>query len=342
MIVINNTTYVRKEKNGITVYNAKDNIYKFYENVKYKDIVHIKKDEEKLEYLEENKEKINKNIVYTSPFRINWLISETCNLNCIYCFADDKMGKKENKMHILKTVKHILKLKTMVVGITGGEPTLNRYLYNIIDKLCGKCAICIDTNGTLPLSDKLIKKIEESNTLVRITIDTFNETTLNKVRTAKNPKLDQLKNIQTNIEKLIGAGAFFMIHTVITKLNKDELDEVANNLIALGVKRWHLYGVNYCEKCKDYYDAIKVEKKEIEGIYKYLTDKYGDQLNISVHYDEEKYNERAVILVNSDGKFFLDTIKSGIKFVGKNSKKPSRGEIKESLDVNAHCNGYLS
>lgn len=342
MIVINNTIYVRKEKNGITVYNTRDNLYKFYEDVKYRDIMHIKKDEEKLEYLEKNKEKISKNIVYTFPFRINWLISESCNLNCMYCFADDKMVKKENKMSILKTVKHILKLETMVVGITGGEPTLNPYLYDIIDELSGKCAICIDTNGTLLLSDKLIRRIKESNTLVRITIDTFDEKILNKVRTAKNPKLNQLKNIQANIEKLKIASASFMIHTVITKYNKDELDDVANNLIALGVKRWHLYGVNYCEKCKDYYDEIKVEKKELEKVYKHLTDKYGDKLNISVYYDEEKYNERAVVLVNSNGDFFVDTIKFGIKFIGENSKKPSKIEIEKSLDVKAHCNGYLN
>ena len=342
MVAINNITYVRKEENGVTVYNAEDNLYKFYENLKYRDIVHIKKDEEKLEYLEKNKEKINKNIIYTSPFRINWLISENCNLNCVYCFADDKMGKKGNKMHILKTVRHILKLNTMVVGITGGEPTLNPYIYNIIDKLCGKCAICIDTNGTVLLNDKLIKKIKESNALVRITIDTFNETILNKVRIAKSSKLDQLKNIQQNIEKLRFANALFMVHTVVTMYNKDELEALANNLIALGVKRWNLYGVNYCEKCKDYYEQIKVEKQELEDICKCLIYKYGDKLDISVHYDEEKYNERAVILVDSDGKFFLDTIKSGIRFIGKNSKKPSKNEIEKFLDVNAHCNGYLS
>lgn len=342
MIVINNTIYIRKEKNGITVYNSKDNLYKFYENIKYRDIVHIKKDEEKLKYLEKNEEKINKNIVYTFPFRINWLVCESCNLDCIYCFANDKMRKKENKMSILKTVEHILKLKTMVIGITGGEPTLNPYLYDIIDKLTGKCAICIDTNGTLPLSNKLIKKIKESNALVRITIDAFNEATLNKIRTAKNPNLNQLRNIQTNIEKLKSEDVCFMIHTVITKYNKDELDDVANNLIALGVKRWHLYGVNYCEKCKKYYDEIRVQKRELEKIYKYLTDKYGEQLNISLYYDEKKYNERAVILVNSDGKFFLDTIRSGMKFIGKNSKRPSKMEIEKFLDVKAHCNGYLS
>lgn len=342
MLVINNITYVRKEKNGITVYNAKDNLYKFYENLRYKDIAYLKKDEEKLEYLEKNKEKINKNIVYTSPFRINWLISESCNLNCIYCFADDKMWKKEKKMSILNTVKHILRLEPIVVGITGGEPTLNSYIYSVIDKLCARCAICIDTNGTVLLSDKLIKKIKESNALVRITIDTFNKITLNKIRVAKDSKLDQLKNIQLNIEKLALADAFFMVHTVVTMYNKDELDDVASNLIALGVKRWNLYGVNYCEKCKDYYTEIKVEKQELEYIYKCLTCKYGDKINISMHYDDEKYNERAVILVNSEGKFFLDTIKSGIKPIGKNSKKPSKTEIERFLNINAHCNGYLS
>ena len=149
MLEIENKIYIRPEINGITVYEKDTNLYKFYENVNFEEIKEIKGLEKVEEFLEKNKHHINTNIKFSHPFRINWLIEERCNLDCIYCFADDKMENNETRENILETANHILDLGFMNVGLSGGEPTINPYLKDVIETFKGKCSINIDTNGTL-------------------------------------------------------------------------------------------------------------------------------------------------------------------------------------------------
>ena len=96
MYNIDKELFIREELNGITVYDIVKNIYKFYEGVELKE--YFSKNE-KLEknkfnkFLEENKNAISSNIKVQYPFRINWLVSDVCNLDCIYCCANNKMNQ---------------------------------------------------------------------------------------------------------------------------------------------------------------------------------------------------------------------------------------------------------
>lgn len=341
MLNIENKLYIRSEENGITVYEKDTNLYKFFENIKITDIDETKKFEEINKFLKSKKNHINSNIKYTKPFRINWLIEERCNLDCIYCFADDKMENNETRENILETANHILELGFMNIGISGGEPTINPYLKDVIETFKGKCSINIDTNGTLKQLGDMADLLREANVLVRITIDSANEEILNKVRPSKSKKLEQLEIIKYNIKKLQQENVPIMIHTVVTQINKNYLKDIAELLIKLKVKRWHVYGVNYSEKCKEFYDKIKLTNMELNEIYTNIKKEYGDKINMSVYFDEGNYSANSVLLINSEGKFYLDSIKNGINYIGKNPKNPTLQEINKQLDIPIHCKGYL-
>ena len=341
MVEVEKKLYIREEKNGITVYEKDTNLYKFYENVNIKELENCKKFKDFEKYLNTKKEYISENIEYSQPFRINWLIEERCNLDCIYCFADDKMQNNETKENILETANHILKLGFMNVGLSGGEPTISPYLKDVIETLKGKCSINIDTNGTLPQLGELAELLKEANVLVRVTIDSTDPKILNKVRPCKNQSLKQLDIIKENITKLQDANVPIMIHTVVTQINKNHLRDIACELVKLGVKRWHMYGVNYAEKCKDIYNDIKLTNSELNEVYLAVKNEFGDKINMSVYFDEGNYSANSVLLVNSEGKFYLDSIKNGINFIGKNPKLPTLEEINNDLDTKLHCKGYL-
>jgi len=100
---IDNKLYIREEKNGITVYEKDSNLYKFYKGLNINKIQNIKEYIKVNDYLEKNNSKISTEIDFYSPFRINWLIEERCNLDCIYCFAYDKMENNETRDNILET-----------------------------------------------------------------------------------------------------------------------------------------------------------------------------------------------------------------------------------------------
>lgn len=341
MLNVNNKLYIRDEKNGITVYDKENNLYKFYEGLNidmiedlYNNLSDIK------EFLNTNTNRINRNLEYSFPLRVNWLIDERCNLDCIYCFAHDKMQNKSSKKDIIKTANHILGLNVMNLGISGGEPTLNPYLPNVIELLKGKCSINIDTNGTNRALGDMAKLLKEADVLVRITIDSTNFEILNKLRPSKN-KEEYLDIIYDNIKKLKSENVNLMVHTVVTKYNSDYLDEIAEKLISLGIRRWHLYGVNYCEKCKNIYKKIKISKSELLNIKEKLNKKYGEDLFITIYFNDGNYSANSVILIDSDGKFYLDSIFDGIKFIGNNPKAPTALEISKELDIKLHLLGYL-
>lgn len=341
MLNIEDRLYVRREKNGITVYEKDSNLYKFYENVKYEDMESINTAKDLLKYLELKKQFINDKIEFNYPFRVNWLIEERCNLDCIYCFADDKMENKETRENIIETANHILKLGFINVGLSGGEPTVSPYLKDVIEVLKGKCSINIDTNGTIRQLGEIAKILKEANVLVRITIDSANMNILNMVRPSKSHNLDQLAIIKENIIKLQNENVPMMIHTVVTQINKNHLEEIAELLLELNITRWHMYGVNYSEKCKNIYDQIKLTNKELNEVYTNVKRKYGNKINMSVYFDEGNYSANSVILINSEGNFYLDSITDGIHFIGKNPKFPKLCEINSELDIKMHCKGYL-
>lgn len=151
MKIYENELYIREEVNGVTVFEEQSNMYCFYEGMVMDDFERVFSLEDCKAFLEKNKGKISRNIDFSVPFRVNWLIEERCNLDCIYCFADDKMLFEGSNRNIIETVDYILELGVINVGISGGEPTLNPYLTDIINRFEGKCSLSIDTNGTLPL-----------------------------------------------------------------------------------------------------------------------------------------------------------------------------------------------
>lgn len=341
MYNIENRLFIRQEKNGITVF---DNVlcrYRFFESLNIEQLEQFSSVVEVDYFLEKHKELINKNIIFNSPLKVNWLIEESCNLDCIYCFANDKLNHKTAKKDVLATAKHITDLSILCVGLTGGEPTLNKFLPQIIDIFNSKCGICIDTNGTIPFSTDLLKKFKSSNALIRVTLDATDPNLLFFLRPEKVGIKDSLQKIVNNLELLKQYGINVLIETVITQKNIDKLEDVAKTLIMLGIDRWHMYGVNNCAKCRDIFDSLKVSNDEIRRVYEYLNLRFGKNIDISFTCDEKTNTANAVVLIDSEGNWFVDTMTNGIKRIGIDSKHPTLKELNETIDWKLHCFGYL-
>ena len=117
--------------------------------------------------------------------------------------------------------------------------------------------------------------------------------------------------------------------------------QTAEELIKLGVKRWHMYSVDYSEKCKDIYDSIKVTHEQMRENHANLTRKYGDKLEITSTLDDLDFRERAVLLVDSTGRFLVDTIKHGNVYIGRDPKHPTYEELMQEMNYELHKSCYL-
>ena len=341
MYSIDNELFIREELNGITIYNTIFNTYNFYEGCsisnffdKYETLTR----KNLYSYLNNYTE--TKNIKFKYPFRINWLVSDCCNLKCIYCFADNKLNfTGDNNVDYKRIVRNLLNYKPLCVGLTGGEPTLNPNLKNIISELCGRCAIIIDTNGTTQGLNMCLDLLRKSNATVRITLDSVDDSIINIVRPYfKN----SFEIIAQNIKQLLDNNINVIIHTVVTQKNIKFIPTIYDYIMDKKIVRWQLYPVCYTEKCKTIYNFIKVTDEELEQLEEVLADKNKNHIDIKIYRNKSDFSARAVLMLDSRGNYFVDTIFNGIEYCGFDFKKPSIKELENSLDIKNHIDDYFN
>ena len=342
---------LRNEDNGLIFYNRGEHLFYFYEGLFIEDLVSagVTADAEALfAFLAGKEDLLTKNVQSDSPINICWMVSGKCNLDCIYCFADNKMTDASLPTTCeMDTAKHLVSFRPVSVVLTGGEPTLNPNLKDILLFFKGKVGNVIDTNGTTPQLTKLIPAIQETHTTVRLTVDILDDDILNQVR----PRISvpgnadasyaQTEILKKNIRALTEAGVPLVVHTVFTRYNIGKLEETAEELLRLGVRRWHFYPVNYSVKCSAIYDSIKVSRQEGRAYAETLMARYGAYMKITCPINDIGDRERAVLLVDGNGRFCVDTVRHGNLYLGKDSHFPEMEDVRSGLDLALHQQAYL-
>ncbi len=346
---------LRNEQNGLTVHDRAEHLFYFCEGLFIEDLAgdsgQIAPDA--LQNLpEENRERLTKNVQSDNPFNICWMISGTCNLDCLYCFAENKMAEAgKRSCDERETAKQILHLKPLCITLTGGEPTLNPKLGEILSLVKGETSTILDTNGTTTRLAKLIPALKEAGTTVRLTVDILDDAVLDRIR----PRIGsgrredhsgeaepQTAILKRNIEALIQSGIPVVIHSVLTRYTIGKLEETAEELIRLGVKRWHFYPVNWSKKCGDFFEEIRVGREEACDYADALAARYAGELKITCPRNDIGFRERSVLLIDSSGRFLVDTVHDGSRFIGKDPTHPQKDEVLSEMNFEVHKQAYLS
>ncbi|AEH06877.1 radical SAM protein [Methanothermococcus okinawensis] len=194
-------------------------------------------------------------------------ITNRCNLNCIYCYANnyninrnikDNIHKnKKNKDMAFKTAKkaidYILEIDdNLKIQFTGGEPLLNFKLIEDTVNYCNKSysgkniSFAIQTNGTLT-DENIIKKLKKLNVAIGISLDTIDihDNILRPYKDGNSSTLDTLRGIYLLKNNNIPFG----ITSVITNKNLPYIKDFVEYLMALGVNSIS-------------FDLLKPKKKE--------------------------------------------------------------------------------
>jgi radical SAM protein with 4Fe4S-binding SPASM domain len=93
-------------------------------------------------------------------------ITNECDLNCIYCYAKNHVGKILTKQKIFSLVKESKKLGIHEIQFVGGEPFQYKYLKELIKfTIKQKIKIRIYTNG-LNINKEWIKFFKKNNNII--------------------------------------------------------------------------------------------------------------------------------------------------------------------------------
>ena len=129
-------------------------------------------------------------------------ITNACPQNCEYCYNRNRQG------HVMDTatIKHIARqLKQMGVvwlGLTGGEPLLNKDITEITESIAGDCAVKLFTTGCTLTRQQALDLKNAGLFSVSISLDHTNEKDHDRVRRYNGAFQQALKAIE--IFKTIG------------------------------------------------------------------------------------------------------------------------------------------
>lgn len=208
---------------------------------------------------------------------LKWDITYRCNLNCEHCINGDKLGKLDNELTFEEIKKIVDKLpidNINFISILGGEPTARKDFIQIM-QLFDKSNICFsfNTNGLILNNQQLLEEIKKNKHLRNIvfSLEGPNSDVNDQIRGKK-----VFEHTIKNIVKLIALKKEFnleqlsiTINTVLSKLNKEYIEEMIDMCDNLGVNQFNLLQMIEQGNAKDKHFAVSAED-EIEVAEKIL------------------------------------------------------------------------
>lgn len=215
------------------------------------------------------------------PLRVLFFeITSRCNARCEHCGSScgDFIPKDEiTGDEVRKVLREIYDknydTRKVMLNITGGEPLLRKDLFELMAyaRSLGY-SWGITSNGML-IDEKIVQKMAETEMYsVSISIDGMKETH------------ESFRKVKGSWEKIIKGLKLMMdcptikivqVTTCVCKKNIDELEELYNFLVDLGIKYWRLMEVDPIGRAKDN-DELLINPEETERMFNFVAEKQRD------------------------------------------------------------------
>ena len=227
-------------------------------------------------------------------FELCWNITARCNENCKYChrFLSPKDLTREENFKILN---NIMTSGIKNVTFTGGEALLMPYLSELI-LFCSENDIKskLITNGIL-FTDKFFNQIKNSLNYLNLSLDSISkETNLLLGRGG-----EHFENVKKCLSLVANSQINLSINSVATKINKNDLFELAKFLSDKNISEWRIFKfMPLREKAKVNEKEFEISQDEYEKLIKDLLNI--SNLNIVTRQVEDFEKQYLLILANGD------------------------------------------
>lgn len=235
---------------------------------------------------------------------VDWRITTKCNNKCSFCYGcNPAIEDIKSKEDVDKIIDFIKSVKCEAVCVTGGEPTMSKYFYYILEELYkAHITIFLSTNGTDYLKNK--EKIEPYISKLSLPLDGYDNAT-NKVGGRNEGSFDEVKSIldyyQSNPEKV---KFKLKIGTVLDrKVHPQHINRLYNLLCKYSIlSKWKIFellpeGLAQYYKTPDYdsdlYDDFKKRLKEYASESK--------QNNFEIDFAHRKDRDSAYFIILANG-----------------------------------------
>jgi MoaA/NifB/PqqE/SkfB family radical SAM enzyme len=102
-------------------------------------------------------------------------VTNACPQHCAYCYNKGRSGRTMDTTTIKRVIGELKDMGVFWLGLTGGEPLLNKDLPGIVDSAAGECAVKLFTTGS-GLTPQLARDLREAGLFsVSVSLDDWRE-----------------------------------------------------------------------------------------------------------------------------------------------------------------------
>lgn len=196
-------------------------------------------------------------------------ITRNCNLDCIHCSAASKKRGKDMSVEKIKEVLQAAKsLGLEKVGLTGGEPFLNRKKLKSIGDFCKNelnVPIHIHSNGT-KISMLDAEWIKQSDAEITVPLYGNNATIHNSI-TKRSRSFSQTL---TGLRNLVKVGANVCVYIVPMKQNLNAIRPLIKLVYDEGVRRVRVLSLSPTGRAKTQFEKLELGETDRRHLNKEL------------------------------------------------------------------------
>ncbi|KPJ83321.1 MAG: radical SAM protein [Spirochaetes bacterium DG_61] len=161
-------------------------------------------------------------------------ITNACPQNCEYCYNKDRRGRVMDTNTILKVIADLKKMGLVWLGLTGGEPLLNRDIVKIVESAGDDCAKKLFTTGCT-LTKSIASDLKSAGVFsVSVSLDHWLEEEHDRVRRYRGAFKTALKAIDI-LRNLNDIHVSVSTVLPIDLIRENRVEEFLTFLINLGV-----------------------------------------------------------------------------------------------------------
>lgn len=239
---------------------------------------------QKIEQKLSNPNYYQKNLFLNNPIKVQWKITNKCNLRCKHCYLGALSQKTLDAYELTKITEKIINAGVLEVTITGGEALLVPNLLEIVEKFVrNQIYVKIFSNGTLliPFLEKIKKlnNVEEFKKFLTFSLSVDGlKITHDKIRGD-----GTFECVQQSIKELKALGFVIIINCVVSKINYNDIPQLLLLLNDMGVKNIQLSNIIIRGNADVSMRLTRAEKMFLTEKIKHLA----QSNNIHVLYGEE-------------------------------------------------------
>jgi len=215
------------------------------------------------------------------PSHAQIALTNACPQKCQYCYNKNRHGTVMNKDTIQRVILELKEMGVVWLGITGGEPLLNRDIVEITASISKHCAVKLFTTGCT-LTRELAADLKAAGLFsVCVSLDHHSPEEHDKRRNYPGAFQEALKAI--DIFKNTG-GIHIGVSSVISRemIQHDEVEAFLDFLTGLDVHEAWLSEVK--PSTQAFWDSSLVVSEEDRLKLLYLQDRYNRVGNMTVNY----------------------------------------------------------